>query len=60
MGNFLATGHSEAAVLTQLLRQRRSQPVRQDAVDADIRDRCLTTCAIVVVDMAELFPLDPH
>ncbi|WP_204137575.1 adenylate/guanylate cyclase domain-containing protein [Halomicronema sp. CCY15110] len=53
MGNFVATGHPEADALTQLLRQRRSQPARQAAVDAEIRDRFLTTCAIVVVDMAD-------
>jgi adenylate cyclase len=53
MGKFRATGHPEAEALTQLLRQRRSQPARQGAVDAEIRDRFLTTCAIVVVDMAD-------
>ncbi|NEQ44777.1 MAG: adenylate/guanylate cyclase domain-containing protein [Leptolyngbya sp. SIOISBB] len=53
MTKFVAASLIEADQLVELLRQRRSQPERQREVDAEIRDRFLTTCAIVVVDMAD-------
>ena len=53
MGKISFPVHAEAEQLTELLRQRRSQPARQAELDAKIRDRFLTTCAIVVVDMAD-------
>ncbi|RZM75432.1 adenylate/guanylate cyclase domain-containing protein [Leptolyngbya iicbica] len=53
MEQFVATAHPDAEHLAHLLRQRRSQPAWQTIVDAEIRDRFLTTCAIVVVDMAD-------
>lgn len=53
MVKFVSTPLSESEQLTELLRQRCSQPERSNELDAEIRDRFLTTCAIVVVDMAD-------
>ena len=53
MGKISSPVHTEAEQLAKLLRQRRSQPARKTELDTEIRDRFLTTCAIVVVDMAD-------
>lgn len=52
MANFVAASLTEADQLVELLRHRRSHPERHQAVDTEIHDRFLTTCAIVVIDMA--------
>lgn len=53
MAKFTASTLTESEQFAELLRQRRTHPDRQSVVDAEIYDRFLTTCAIVVVDMAD-------
>jgi len=53
MVKFVSTSLPESEQLADLLRQRRDHPERWQEVDAEIRDRFLTTCAIAVVDMAD-------
>jgi len=53
MVKFVATSLAESEQLADLLRQRRDHPERGHEVDAEIRDRFLTTCAIVVLDMSD-------
>lgn len=53
MVKFVATPLTATEQLTELLRQRHTEPERLNEIDAEIRDRFSTTCAVVVIDMAD-------
>lgn len=52
MQSVFSTLLSEREELARLLQQRRQTPQRWREIDAEIRDRFSTTCAVVVLDMA--------